>query len=516
MAVAGAVLMSASCSSDYLDVKQGSGVDQENVLNTTAGIEKAINGMARLMTMQYHPGSVSPSDNKYNGEGTIKTWYGNFLGNDYMRDNYTATAFIVNHTKLQDPTALYDIYPWHYYYSIISNANAVLHAVDNASGEPADKQYYKAQALTFRAYSYMMLVQLYGDRWSSSNEGSTSAVVLRTDRSVDVKKPSTLAQCYEQIYADLDEATALFKSSGIDRNELFNDNYLPNINVAYATYARAAINREDWTKAAEYAKLARQGYPLMTNDEYMNGGFNTPNKEWIWSAYSNEKESLYYYQYFAYEGSNSPFSSFLARPASISKELYEQIPATDVRRDMWLDPKTDAYNASNNYGGAALKQRAFAEHGDKLNEKSYVFAYMQFKQQAKYSPGVGELNIFRSSEMYLIEAEAYCHMGASYEAAARTLLEQLNRDSGRNPEYTCTKSGADLLDEVRLYHRIEFWGEGHDWFNYKRWGLPIVRKSAAQGGNFPTQFAVTINPEANEGWKWIIPDGETDMFETKE
>lgn len=27
MAVAGAVLMSASCSSDYLDVKQGNGVD---------------------------------------------------------------------------------------------------------------------------------------------------------------------------------------------------------------------------------------------------------------------------------------------------------------------------------------------------------------------------------------------------------------------------------------------------------------------------------------------------------
>lgn len=510
------MLLSTSCSSDYLDAKQGSGVDQDNVLSTTTGIEKAINGIARLMTMQYHPGAASPNDNKYNGEGTIKTWYGNFLGNDYMRDNYTAAASIVNSTKLQDPTALYDIYPWHYYYSIISNANAVIQSVDKASGEIKDKQYYKAQALTFRAYSYMMLVQLYGDRWSSSNEGATSAVVIRTDRSTDVKKPSTLAQCYAQIYADLDEAIALYKSSGIGRNELFGKINLPDISVAYATYARAAINREDWTKAAEYAKLARQGYPLMTNDEYMNGGFNTPNQEWIWSISSNEKESLYYFQFFAYEGSNTSFSSFLSRPASISKELYDQIPATDIRREMWLDPKTDAYTASNNYGGTALRNRAFSEYENKLNAKSYVFAYMQFKQQSKYEPGVGDLNIFRSAEMYLIEAEAYCHMGASYEAEARTLLEQLNRESGRNPEYTCTKTGADLLEEVRLYHRIELWGEGHDWFNYKRWGLPIVRKSAAQGGNFPTAFAVTINPEDNAGWKWIIPASESDMFDTKE
>ena len=517
LAVAGALLLNASCSSDYLDVQQGSGLDKADVLSSTTSIAKAVNGMSKLMSMQYHVEGAGQTkkDNKYNGEGTIKTWYGNFLGNDYMRNNYTALAFIVNGTKMQDPTALYDMYPWHYYYSIISNANNIIPAVDNASGDLYDKYFLKAEALTFRAYSYMMLVQLYGDRWMNSDNGKTEAVVLRLTPSTDVLPVASLADCYKQIYQDLDDAIELYKKSGKDRKQ--GCNYLPNINVAYATYARAAINREDWATAAQYAKLAREGYPLMTADEYVNGGFNQPNQEWIWSAYSDEQESLYYYQFFAYEGSNSPFSSFLSRPASISKELYDRIPATDVRRGMFLDPKDDAYTASNNYGQAALRARAINEYANKMyvdngTLKSYVFAYMQYKHQAKYAPGVGELNIFRSSEMYLIEAEAYCHMGADHEQDARNLLVELNKTSGRDADYACTKTGSDLLEEVRLYNRIELWGEGHDWFNYKRWGLPIVRRTAAAGGNFPTAFAVTINPEDNNGWKWIIPDGERDMF----
>ncbi len=36
-----------------------------------------------------------------------------------------------------------------------------------------------------------------------------------------------------------------------------------------------------------------------------------------------------------------------SRAAGISKELYAQIPSTDIRRDMFLDPKGEAYTASN-------------------------------------------------------------------------------------------------------------------------------------------------------------------------
>ena len=73
-----------------------------------------------------------------------------------------------------------------------------------------------------------------------------------------------------------------------------------------------------------------------------------------------------------------------------------------------------------------------------------------------------------------------------------------------------TKTGADLLTEVKLYRRFDLWGEGNDWFDYKRWGESIVRKSIADGGSFHKDFAVTIKPEDGNNWTWAIPEKETD------
>ena len=187
-----------------------------------------------------------------------------------------------------------------------------------------------------------------------------------------------------------------------------------------------------------------------------------------------------------------------------------------MRRSLFLDPQNDPYSATSFLAGAALKARAFRDYGDKLfsgiinNKKaeSQIYPYMQFKQWVKVLPGVGHLSLFRSSEMYLIEAEADCRLGKDDEA--RRLLVELNAGSGRNPEYTCNKSGDELLDEVRLYNRIELWGEGHDWFNYKRWGLPIVRRSPANGGGFLPVFAGTLSTSVNNGWTWVIPSKEVD------
>ena len=79
-----------------------------------------------------------------------------------------------------------------------------------------------------------------------------------------------------------------------------------------------------------------------------------------------------------------------------------------------------------------------------------------------------------------------------------------------NPDYRCAKTGADLLTEVKLYRRIDLWGEGFDWYDYKRWNEPIVRKTKAQGGSFQSAFAVTINVGDGNKWTWKIPKNETD------
>ena len=231
-------------------------------------------------------------------------------------------------------------------------------------------------------------------------------------------------------------------------------------------------------------------------------GFNTANREWIWSVYSDESESLEYFQFFAYEGSNSNSTMCRLRPASISKELYEQIPATDLRRNLFLNPQTDAYNTATGVAGSALAARARQTFGSRLYSTSQILAYMQFKNMAKALPGVGELNLFRSSEMYLIQAEADCHLEGK-ENEARQLLVELNRTSGRDPEYTCDKTGSDLLNEVRLYNRIELWGEGFSYLDNLRLNTGIDRR----GGGFDTNDVFNI-PAGDPVLLFQIPESE--------
>lgn len=492
-------LLINACASDYLDTVPTASIGTPTVFQTTENAQLAVNGIAKLMTRQYL-GSQG-----FNGEGTIKMYYGNYPGNHFFV-NLPGWASIINSLYIENTTSIYLYYPWYYYYMIIGNANAIIMNIDEAEGSQNDKDYIKAQALTYRAYSFMMLAQIYGNRWKDSNGGATDAIVLRIDQSDGDIPLSSLKSTYEQIYTDLEDAIDLYKASGKSRPA--NDNYSPSIHVAYATFARAALNKEDYPNASKYAVLAREGYPLMNVSDY-KAGFATPTSEWIWSCYGASDETLYFYSYFAYIAYTSNASAVRTYPKCISRELYHKIPESDIRRDLFLDPKEDPYTTSTGLAASngVLFKRAFSLYPD-IYETASVYAYMQFKIAANDNPGVGHLNNFRSSEMYLIEAEAK-YFSNDYTGAQKALNE-LTANSNRDPEYNCTKTGAELFEEIKLYRAIELWGEGFDWFDYKRWGDDIERKTYAEGGNFIAALAKVIKPNENNKWTWKIPVKETD------
>ena len=496
-----AALGLSACSSDYLDTTPEAQMDKADVLATTSNAELAINGLCKAMSSQYM------STQGLNGEGTILNWYGTFNGNDAQKCNQTSWASVWNNNYHLRPTSTYTVYPWFYYYKLIGNANAVICNIDNAEGTEGDRAFLKAQALTFRAYSFFRLVQLYTYRWSDKH-GDTEGIILRTDESLGDHPLSTQAEAYAQIYKDLDEAISLYQKSGRDREKF----YQPGLDVAYAIYAKAALTREDWQNAAKYAALAREGHTMMTLDEYINSGFHSENSEWIWGVFDEEIQTINYYSFFAYIGCNSSASNCRNYPVAISKELIDQIPETDKRRYLYLVP-TDAEYAECNAAGRSTKslyRRARKDYPDCLYETSLVYAYMQFKFMVAFYPGGGSFPLIRYAEMLYTEAEADCHLNKEAEAQ-QLLLEAVKQ---YDDAYTkSTKTGDDLLKEVKLYRRFDLWGEGNDWFDYKRWGEPIVRKTKAQGGNFKSDFAVTINPEDGNAWTWVIPQKETDYNE---
>lgn len=510
ISLAFAALVSFSCSKAYLETAPTSSTATATIFETTANAELAVNGLNKIMNCQY--GAYGQG---YNGEGTVRLYVGEYLGDKLMACNNTSFRNSANGDLYVSKSASLGGYSWYYYYRLIGNANTIIANIDNAEGTDAERAYLKAQALCYRAYAYSNLVQIFGRRWSDGSDKQSCVLRLEPGEDDD-KDRATAAEVYKQIYDDLDEAIKLFGESGKANSR--KDTYTMDLDVAYAIYARAALTREDWANALKYAQMARKNYKLMSvADE--KAGFCNPTSEWIWYLFGTDDETLYYYSYFGYIAYNSNAGNVRNYPKLISKHLFDQIPVTDIRRSLWLDPTNypGTYNTNTNLATSQKNTNALYKYGFAYSKEegrvglystASVAAYMQFKIRCNTTPGVGNLVLFRSSEMLLIEAEAQFRQ--KNESAAQALLVELNATSQRDPSYTCTKTGDALMNEIKLYRAIELWGEGFSWFDMKRWGDGISRKAAADGGNWMTSFAVTYGPNEKNNWTWCIPQQETD------
>lgn len=517
----------SSCSSDWLETSPTSSASGDEMLSNVENAKLAINGLCRIMINQH-----AAYRQGFNGEGTINMYYGEYEGQDlnypYMSPGWAA---LMNGTMNENNSSIYDTYPWYYYYLIIGNANSIIAKIDNATGDEATRQFIKAEALTFRAYAFFRLSQIYCVDWKNSDKGAAKGIVLRTDESQGDQALATLGETYTQVYKDLDDAIALYQQSGLTRNAVYSTAKdavcFPDLSVAYVIYARAALTKQDYTKALDYASLAEEGHPLMSNTDYYSG-FVASNKEWIWGVYNDTNETIYYWGWQVMMACNGYYATKNGINVCINKSLVESFPDTDIRKGLFLTEKTFLPEGKTfaDVGGNEESNSAFTDETayNKANEYTkktipaateQTYAYANLKFQAAGMPGIGEIPIIRSSEMELIKAEAAYFLGKTSDA--QNALIALNKTSGRDVSYTCDKTGDALLKEIKQYRRLELWGEGFSWFDCKRWNDPVVRTGFDDGGNFFGSVAGTYGADdsgkfdaTNRFWKWILPAKETD------
>ena len=522
-AILASATLLASCGSDYLETKPTASVSSTEAVATTDMAYKALNGIARCQTTQHYAFTQG-----FAGENAIMRLYENLPSQNYNYNYYASGwAPIHNQTFHNRTSTIYDGYAWYYYYQLIGQANRIIAHIDAATGSDEDKKFIKASALSFRAYSYEKLIHYYCYRWQDSNNGASQGVVLRLDESTGDAPFATLAETVAQIYKDCQEAITLFGESGIDRPA--SEVWIPNVNVAHAVYARAALFRQDYQTAVDQAKLAKKGYPLMTNDSYA-AGFCEPTSEWIMGSYGDDSENNFYWSYGTQGACNGYYATADGNPTgagTIGHELISRIPNNDARKQNFLTedkfPNLDLSKESKYYytfGILGMMDDNIYEQADSIvkahqakglttpYQAGFYYLDANLKFYVKAQPGVGYVPFIRSSEMVLIEAEANYFLGKTAEAQAA--LVELNATSGRNPEYTCTKTGEELLSEIQDYRCLELWGEGFEWSDFKRWNKAVVRKSFAEGGNAHPTVAITIKPEDGNKWTWGVPLNETD------
>ena len=183
-------------------------------------------------------------------------------------------------------------------------------------------------------------------------------------------------------------------------------------------------------------------------------------------------------------GSNTYTSSFFnifangvagssGEPPRIDSRLYDKIDANDFRKDIFTT-STANYKYILDSDGKTLEQQ--------------IPEYSSMKFAATFAKGVTVRDhqiicdnyIFRSSEAYLMLAEAYAQSGQ--DAKAKEVLNKLlaARTKAGKPTLTCDNysgmSGMSALQMVQLQTRIEMWCEGgREFYNNKRWNISVNR-----------------------------------------
>ncbi|MCH5239273.1 MAG: RagB/SusD family nutrient uptake outer membrane protein [Muribaculaceae bacterium] len=561
----GIVLLAGSmtaCSSDYLDLTPDYEVSADDVTESESSLTLAAYGMISGMYCQYYS-NPSRWTNWFNGEPMFLGTFGEATGQDfisYFWEFRNSNLSIVKWSGMDDNSNQYDYQAWMYCYNLISLANNLLPAdTENVSDEAAFRM---AQAYTIRAHGYVHLLQVFAPRWQDSNNGATPCLVLRTLPTNEEDQNSPLVSMntiLDLIYSDLDRAIELYEVSGWNRDYYWE----PDIEIAYGIYSRAALIKNDWQTAYNMSKNAMEaaalniGADMMDIDEYATYGFNgLNNSELIWAS-SETEQNLYWWSSFGIRGCNGGYVTNWAilGGGAIDYNFYKEMyDPNDIRAERFFTPdkvsddlKADFWDGSvfQPTAGLTLKvakvsdgevpsaiEQAFVAYSAEMsNQVNYDTGSGGFRRGAYVSNagavcnapfgahykfwcnstyGSGAYPFMRYSELVLNAAEAAYQLGNVSEA--QNLITTIQENRIENYAGT-TQSGTALYDYIKNVRRWELWGEGFNFFDFKRWNQPIVRNGWVEGdtnsGNWDLFMTGTLNVSDHNGWRWTIPEEET-------
>lgn len=538
-----------SCSSDYLDEAPRTAISNETVNASEEGAEAAITGLARQLQRQF--GDLKNGNLNASGETFFANLYGEGLGADANIGeitNYANSA--CNPDMLRSLTGWWASWMYEYCFSIIRSANSIIANLPE-EGLSDTQNWLKACALTMRSHCYFRLMQVYGPRWEDSQNGQVYSLVMRLNPGEPNEHPlNTANEVYDQMYSDLLTAIDCFGKTTKERGENL---YYPDKSVAQGTLARLAMLKNDYATAQKMAHDARASYKIMSPKEYL-GGFSTTNKEWMWAP-AMDPLGIYYWGFGPHYACNGHYVKSWGYSCSMDYSLYHHLKVTDVRAKLYFGPlvvqmepemaakygitesdffdksittqtklgvsitgtgakptgkKLAMWNFIKEYGTTFYSLRPVDIKGIYLTNTKGISMGVQYKFQG-LDDGYTSCwpPYMRAAEMLLTEAEAAYHNGD--QSTAISCLNELMAQ--RDETYNFSGNGQALLDEIKIQRRIELWGEGFNWFDFKRWNETMHRKSwdasnPENCGGWPNTLARSFEPSFMNGWRAAIPNSE--------
>lgn len=522
----------------------------ETIEKSTSSMEYMLNGLSSYFVAYDTWGS---SGNTNDWGYPCQLYMREVMGEDFPV--YDASYDYWSHIESGSGLRYAAYYSWFYYYKFIKNTNNVIVLVPDPANAETKAVYCLGQALGLRAMLYMELStcfeyritqveSLNADAQSMGVVGLTVPIVdentSKTDLNnnprvpfytmyrfimTDLNRAETYLEGYEQatkahanraVVYGLKARLWLDMASRFDREP---DALAKQMSAEGSSdgYDDIGINSamDCYAKAAEYARKAiGGGNTPLTEDQWMNSktGFNTPQSSWMLGTYVTSKEEIntgYYYNSFIAQIASEPtwgMPRYGSAFRLISKSLYDKISDSDWRKNSWISPD-DA-------GKTEIPEKYRTELKGDAWSRLPAYANLKFRAGSgsisTIETGlIASLPIMRVEEMYFIRFEAIAHT-EGVAAAAKEMADFLNTYRYTDGSYNCEATDLDsFITELMVQRRIEFWGEGINFFAYKRLGLPITR--SYDGTNWLSSQRLNTKAGYTAPWmNYVLPEYERD------
>lgn len=408
-----------------LDTSPTTSLDSSAVFKNTENADRVLRGTWNLV---FNTASTYASP----GLGSILA-SDDFAGSDVVRSTPSyGFAASYNLTNGYSRGEINDLM-WTIMYTAINNCNSILKHIDEVTGDATEKARIKGQAYATRGYMYMMLASHYSFAIDKDPNAVCVPIYLEPtdyDAAVAGQPASSVSEVYAQALSDLGNALTYIPEN-YSHGSVSTDQYKIDHLVTLGLLARTNLYARNWQDAYDYADkaLAINSY-LMTEDEYKSGFSNYANGEWMWSLSCTLDDNFpCYLFYYKDTTAEDGYTNFCVDP--YFKTLFDE---NDYRKDLFYWGK-NAYNV-------------------------WVMLNAKFKFK-DFDNMMADILLMRTSEMYLIKAEAATYL-AGKESEAQSLLQQLRnaRMKSGHTAASVTATGEELRKEIWQERRKELWGEG--------------------------------------------------------
>jgi hypothetical protein len=422
------LMLATSCTK--LDLKPSDTIDPTKAFRNANDINMGLLGAYALV--DYTPvslNSIVSDEAAYPTENTV----GN---SDAFRWIYTASSGSV--------TSLYSSY-----YLAIDRINRTLTGMASLSftgTDAATVSRYKGELLALRAYLHFELLRAYA---SAYHTGALGVPYMKVSE-ISYPARDNFEIVVANAKADLTEAKALIPATFTDKTRI------TKLAIS-AIQARLALYEKNWNDAIAYSTEVINGAPLATKAQFPGIWTDANDNEVIWKLKRvGTTDSRVGDFYFRQTGGIVLYAPAMKLVNTFDKTNDLRYPAY-IKFDATRTGTKSQYLVNKYIGGTAT------------------------------APGLTDIKMFRTGEMYLIRAEAQAESTGN-GAADLNALRTARINNYTNASFIDKNS---LIDAIYLERYKELAFEGHRFYDLRRRSLPVQRL-AVDAAN--ASGAVTLLP----------------------